>query len=139
MKKNLGFGRRKAGNPSNPIEQYVLLSQRVEPEGDKLFTAFCDELGLATFSTSEEKASNRLQNAILATLNTAEKKGAVRQLLKSKNIRLYSVPLVQIKAATQLRVGMAVVPGLGSFSVNRRIEHRPYILRTTGETEKATA
>lgn len=69
--------------------KYVLLSERVVREGDGSFTGYCDELGLATCSDTEESTSLRLQQVIVAVLDAATKRDEILRLLGDRNVPLH--------------------------------------------------
>ena len=72
--------------------QYILLSERVQREPDGVYSAFCDELGLATCGDTADLAKTRLRSAARNVLNFSTKKGSVLEYLASRNIRLYQLP-----------------------------------------------
>lgn len=73
---------------SEPLA-YILLSERIIEEPNGLFSAFCDELGSATYGESYDKASERLQSANLLLLNEATRNGDLDGLLESRGILLH--------------------------------------------------
>lgn len=104
--------------------KYILLSERIEREKDGRFSAFCDELGIATFASSEKAASHRLQKAIGLLLNEATKQHEITPLLESRSIRMYS----SLGQGSQF---MPPIPGTNimsgpSFSFTGELLHRPY-------------
>ena len=68
---------------------YIRLTIRIEKE-DKAFSAFCEELGLATCGATFEEAEKRLKALTTSVLNTATKKGEIEALLKSSGVPFYS-------------------------------------------------
>ena len=56
------------------IEGYVVLTYKFNREG-KRYTAYCEELGTATFGRSLKEAEARLEEAVGLHLNTLEELG----------------------------------------------------------------
>ncbi len=102
---------------------YLLLSERAEPEEDGTFSAFCDELGLATCANTESAAKARLRKAVLAVLNAATERGEIREYLGNKNVRIYSPSPSQ-----GIDWGRNIIMSGSSFSAGLSITHRPYEL-----------
>ncbi len=74
---------------------YIILAERIEPHPDGSASAFCDELGLATYGSSEKDAGKRPWTAIHAVLRDADGRGALGHLLDEKKIRPY--PMLNAK------------------------------------------
>ena len=68
--------------------RYILLTHRIAEE-DGRFSAFCDELGLATCADSFLEAQKRLEAAVTMVLKEAAKRGEFHTLLSDRNIDLY--------------------------------------------------
>jgi hypothetical protein len=99
---------------------YLLLTERTIREDDGMWTAFCDELGLATCAESENAVSARLQKAVLAVLNAATLQGHLDQFLESRNLRIYP-------SSTSIhRWGNFVTSGTAISISGPSIVHRSY-------------
>lgn len=103
-----------------PIE-YILLSERVIKEENGLFSAFCDELGTATFADTLEAASERLSAANTLLLNAAAANGDIEALFKQRGIHMY--PAGRLDQSEHFRFE----PSEAHFGY-RDISHRPYNL-----------
>ena len=55
---------------------------------DGVYSAFCEELGLATCGSTFEEAEKRIDKSIRLVLDTATKKNEIEELLREKNICL---------------------------------------------------
>src|SRR4030042_6859406 len=69
-------------------EGYVVFTFRFEKE-DGRWTAYCDELGTATFGRSLPEAERKLNDAILLHINTLEEVGERERFLSEHNIELH--------------------------------------------------
>lgn len=67
---------------------YVVLTLKFQQKGRR-WTAYCEELGTATFGRSLPEADQRLKEAILLHINTLEDVGERERFFKEHNIRLY--------------------------------------------------
>jgi predicted RNase H-like HicB family nuclease len=67
---------------------YVVLTLKFQQKGRR-WTAYCDELGTATFGRSLPEASKRLKEAVLLHLNTLEDVGERARFFKEHNIILH--------------------------------------------------
>mgnify|MGYP005867203755 CR=1 FL=1 len=67
---------------------YVVLTLKFQKQG-KRWTAYCDELGTATFGRSLTEAENRLKEAILLHINTLEDVGERERFFKEHGITLH--------------------------------------------------
>ncbi len=67
---------------------YVILTYKYREEG-KNWTAYCEELGTATFGRSLPEAKERLREAVCLHLNTLGKVGERDRFFKEHKITLY--------------------------------------------------
>jgi predicted RNase H-like HicB family nuclease len=67
---------------------YVILTLKFQKQGRR-WTAYCDELGTATFGRSLPEADQRLKEAILLHLNTLEDVEERERFFKENNIELF--------------------------------------------------
>ncbi len=67
---------------------YVVLTLKFQKQ-DRRWTAYCEELGTATFGRSLPEADQRLKEAIFLHLNTLEDVGERERFFKENNIQLY--------------------------------------------------
>src|SRR3990167_1541508 len=102
-----------SATPKELEGKYILLSARPGHEADGRYTAFCDELGIATCAMTEDAALDRLAGAIGHLLNIATERGDIIALLESKSIRLYSIELS--KLGTVRRIGTDPAPSWITF------------------------
>jgi len=86
-------------------EQVISFSiePRLEQEGD-LWTAYCDELGLASCGESLDEALENLRRAITAFCRALARKGSLEETLDRAGIKAERVAASQ--AAPQLRVAV---------------------------------
>ncbi len=68
--------------------EYILLTFKFKKEQNK-WTAFCDELGTATFADTFEEAVERIKEAVPLFLNTLEDVGERENFFKTHNIKTY--------------------------------------------------
>ena len=106
---------------------YIILSERVEEEADGTYSAFCDELGLATCAPSYEKASVRLRRAMGFTLNTLTKEGLILKYLEERKVHLYH-PSLPMKSTSKTRAFRSSAIGADAGFSFRGTTHRPYDL-----------
>jgi predicted RNase H-like HicB family nuclease len=66
----------------------VVLTLKFQKQGRR-WTAYCEELGTATFGRSLPEADQRLKEAIFLHLNTLEDVGERERFLKEHNIQLH--------------------------------------------------
>ena len=59
---------------------------RAQRDGD-LWTAYCDELGLASCGTNEDEARANLKHAFIAYCRALQKRGILESRLAEKGIR----------------------------------------------------
>ena len=67
---------------------YVVLTLKFQQKGRR-WTAYCEELGTATFGRSLPEADQRLKEAILLHINTLEDVGERDRFFKEHNIQLH--------------------------------------------------
>jgi predicted RNase H-like HicB family nuclease len=67
---------------------YVVLTLKFQKE-NRRWTAYCEELGTATFGRSLPEADKRLKEAVLLHLKTLEDVGERRRFFKENNIKIY--------------------------------------------------
>lgn len=67
---------------------YILLNFIFQRKGRR-WTAYCEELGTATFGRSLPEAQEKLQEAVLLHLNTLEDVGERERFFKENNIVLF--------------------------------------------------
>ena len=69
--------------------QYIVLTFKFKQEGKK-WTAYCEELGTATFGSSLKDAQEKLKEAVLLHLNTLERVGECRNFFAEHNIQVFT-------------------------------------------------
>ncbi len=67
---------------------YVILTLKFKKE-NRRWTAYCEELGTATFGRSLPEADKRLKEAVSLHLNTLEDVGERSRFFKEHGIKLY--------------------------------------------------
>lgn len=67
---------------------FIKLTLKFKQEGEK-WTAFCEELGTATFDYSLPEAKKRIKEAVLLHLNTLEDVGECEHFFTEHNIKVY--------------------------------------------------
>lgn len=67
---------------------YVVLTLKFQKQG-KRWTAYCDELGTATFGRSLPEADQRLKEAVLLHINTLDDVGERDRFFREHNIVLH--------------------------------------------------
>ena len=89
---------------------YVVLTLKFQKE-NRRWTAYCEELGTATFGRSLPEADKRLKEAVSLHLNTLEEVGETSRFFKEHNIKLYSTrPTEGINVRLPLNKGLFVAP-----------------------------
>jgi len=68
---------------------YVVLTYKFKKE-NRRWTAYCEELGTATFGRSLPEADKRLKEAVLLHINTLEDVGERSRFFQEHNIKLYT-------------------------------------------------
>ena len=74
---------------------------RIEQENG-LWSAYCDELGLASCGATKAEAKANLKNAVIAYCRALDKRGILEKTLKEKGIPFEDVSL---KAPKEVGVG----------------------------------
>ena len=69
---------------------YIVLTYKFQKE-NRRWTAYCEELGTATFGRSLPEADKRLKEAVSLHLNTLEEVGERSRFFKENNIKIYPV------------------------------------------------
>ena len=70
------------------IEGYVVLTFKFRKAG-KRWTAYCEELGTATFGRSLPEADKKLKEAVLLHLHTLEEVGERDRFFQEQNIEFH--------------------------------------------------
>lgn len=70
------------------VAGYVVLTFKFRKVGRR-WTAYCEELGTATFGRSLSEADKRLKEAVLLHLNTLEEVGERVRFFEEHNIKLH--------------------------------------------------
>ena len=81
---------------------YVVLTFKFQREG-KRWTAYCDELGTATFGRSLPQAGERIQEAVLCHLNTLEDVGERKRFFKE-----HGIPFYRTKPSAEVQINVSV-------------------------------
>lgn len=108
---------------------YVMLSERVVPE-ETGYSGFCDELGLATFSSTPKNVSRRLSSVVMSVLNAATQREEIDAYLKGLNVPIHELP---VDMNTIVLVKKQPDPVTGSYWVASSsalilgVKHVPYI------------
>ncbi|GAH04435.1 unnamed protein product [marine sediment metagenome] len=71
------------------VEGYIILTFQFRKKGRR-WTAYCEQLGTATFGRSLPEAQARLKEAVLLHLNTLEDVGERERFFKENKITFYS-------------------------------------------------
>ena len=69
-------------------KRYIVLTLKFQKHG-KRWTAYCEELGTATFGRSLPEADQRLKEAIFLHLQTLEDVGERKRFFKEHNIQIH--------------------------------------------------
>ncbi len=89
---------------------YVVLTLKFHRAG-KRWTAYCEELGTATFGRSLPEADKRIKEAVSLHLNTLEEVGERDRFFKEHNIELYRTkPKKDITVCLPLKTQVFVQP-----------------------------
>ena len=92
------------------IAGYVVLMFKFQKVGRR-WTAYCEELGTATFGRSLSEAEKRIKEAVLLHLNTLEEVGERNRFFKEHNIEFYRTrPKKDITVCLPLREDLFVQP-----------------------------
>ncbi len=89
---------------------YVVLTLKFHREG-KRWTAYCEELGTATFGRSLPEAEKRLKEAVLLHLTTLEEVGERKRFFQEHNIEFHHTkPTKEITVCLPLKAPVFVEP-----------------------------
>jgi hypothetical protein len=89
---------------------YIVLTLKFQKE-NRRWTAYCEELGTATFGRSLPEADKRLKEAVLLQVNTLEDVGERSRFFKENNIKLYTTrPTEKVNICLPLNKGLFVEP-----------------------------
>jgi len=92
------------------IEGYVVLMLKFHKIGRR-WTAYCEELGTATFGRSLPEADKRVKEAVLLHLNTLEEVGERERFFREYNIKFHQTrPKEDITIRLSLKKEMFVEP-----------------------------
>jgi len=80
---------------------YVVLTYKFGKEG-KRWTAYCEELGTATFGRSLPEAQRRLEEAVALHLNTLEGVGERERFFKTHGIGFHATKPKNVKVSVLL-------------------------------------
>ena len=69
--------------------EYIVLTFLIEQEG-QFYVSKCLELGVASFGDDEKEAYENLADAAEVYLNTLEDLGTAREVLRDKEVQIYS-------------------------------------------------
>jgi predicted RNase H-like HicB family nuclease len=87
---------------------YVILTLKYSKSGRR-WTAYCEELGTATFGRSLPEADKRLKEAVLLHLNTLEDVGELGRFFREHNIEYYhGIPEKEITVCLPLQESVFV-------------------------------
>jgi len=89
------------------LEGYVVLTLEFRRVGRR-WTAYCRELGTATFGRSLPEADKRIKEAVLLHLNTLEDVGERQRFFKENDIELHH-------ARPRKSITVRVSPGAATF------------------------
>jgi len=101
-------------------EGYVALTYKFGLEG-KRYTAYCEELGTATFGRSLWEAKERLREAVWLHLNTLEDLGERERFFKAHNIKFYEIEpqivnvSIPAKADSFIQSDVQRIPALSTY------------------------
>ena len=85
---------------------------------NKRWTAYCEELGTATFGRSLPEADKKLKEALLLHLNTLEEVGEEQRFFKEHNIRFYHTkPKEDITVCLPLNKEVFIEPHIQAIPV----------------------
>ena len=85
---------------------------------NKRWTAYCEELGTATFGRSLPEADKKLKEALLLHLNTLEEVGEEQRFFKEHNIKLYHTkPKEDITVCLPLNKEVFIEPHIQAIPV----------------------
>jgi len=108
------------------MASYIIVSSYAEPEEDGRYSAFCEELGIATCAATEGAALERLGSAIEHLLSEATKRGDVLALLASRSVLLHSMEAPQLKSLPYASYASSWVPFPGQMLIGSN-RHSGYV------------
>ncbi len=89
---------------------YVVLTLKFRKVG-KRWTAYCEELGTATFGRSLPEADKKIKEAVLLHLSTLEEVGERNRFFAEHNIEFHQAkPKKDVTVSLPLRPGVFVHP-----------------------------
>lgn len=89
---------------------YVVLTLRFRKEGRR-WTAYCEELGTATFGRSLPEADKKIKEAVLLHLNTLEEVGERERFFKEYNIEFHHTkPTKDVTICLPLETSVFIEP-----------------------------
>ncbi len=89
---------------------YVVLTAKFRREGRR-WTAYCEELGTATFGRSLPEAERKIKEAVVLHLNTLEDVGERERFFKEYNIPFYHTkPTRDINISASINEGVFLQP-----------------------------
>jgi predicted RNase H-like HicB family nuclease len=95
---------------------YVVLTLKFHKKGRR-WTAYCEELGTATFGRSLPEADKRLKEAVFLHLNTLEEVGERERFFKEHNIKFHQTrPRDNITICLPLKKEIFVEPHIQAIS-----------------------
>jgi len=95
--------------------EYIVLTFLIEQEG-LFYVSKCLELGVASFGDDEKDAYENLADAVEVYLNTLEDLGTARELLRDKEIQIYSYEPTTLEVRrAKFPVGSCVRPYVQSL------------------------
>jgi predicted RNase H-like HicB family nuclease len=95
---------------------YVVLTLKFRKEGRR-WTAYCEELGTATFGRSIPEADKRIKEAVLLHLNTLEEVGERKRFFKEHDITFHqNRPKEDITVCLPLNKEIFIEPHIQAIS-----------------------
>jgi predicted RNase H-like HicB family nuclease len=95
--------------------EYVVLTFLIEQEGP-FYVSKCLELGVASFGDDEKEAYENLADAVEVYLNTLEDLGTAREVLRDKEVQIYSYEPATLEVRrAKFPVGSCVRPYVQSL------------------------
>ncbi len=92
------------------IKGYVVLTTEFRREGRR-WTAYCEELGTATFGRSLPEAERRMKEAVILHLSTLEDVGERERFFKEHNIPFHHTkPKRNINISARINEGVFFQP-----------------------------
>jgi len=95
--------------------KYIVLTFLIEQE-DQFYVSKCLELSVASFGDDEKEAYENLADAVEVYLNTLEDLGTAREVLRDKEIQIYSYEPATLEVRrAKFPVGSCVRPYVQSL------------------------